>query len=90
MKILEAVKKKIGGLKEELEEHSHVKKDRSEYTVGAILREYEHLYWKKYGMTRHQAEVVGRLRVCRTGALGGRIEVGQECGAYQFWYNSHY
>lgn len=88
MEILSGIKKKIKGVKAELKGHTHTKKERSKYTVGAILREYLPAYRKKYRLSVEQERVVGALMACRTGLLGGRIEICQACGAYQFWYYS--
>ncbi len=57
-------------------------------SVNEIFRQYGEAYAQGHRLTAEQGRVIGNLRDCRTGALGGHIERCDQCGEVQYWYHS--
>jgi hypothetical protein len=54
---------------------------RPKFEVADILNRYESAYREEYGVTPLQAKVMNAIKVCRTVALGGHMDVCTDCGA---------
>ena len=63
-------------------------KRRPRYEVADILDLYFDEYAKKHRVSKKQRQVVAAVRKCRTGELGGHVEVCSECGHREIAYNS--
>lgn len=62
--------------------------EKTKYTVGDVLRQFGEEFRKKYRPSEEQLRVLRRLEICRTAALGGYVEVCDECGVWVFHYES--
>jgi len=56
--------------------------------VGDIFRLYGALYQQQRKLPSHQKKAMGAIESCRTKALGGHIDVCEECGFERISYNS--
>ena len=65
-----------------------VNSGRAKFEVADVLRAHLAEYREQYPLTPEQARVCGSLMACRTAQLGGHIDKGGQCGAYQISYNS--
>lgn len=58
------------------------------HEVGQILRDHWHKVAKGKQLNRHQKRMLKALSVCRTAALGGRVDGCDSCGHLRISYNS--
>lgn len=61
---------------------------RPNYEVGQIIRDYGEEFCKKHNVVFQVRKTFAALAVCRTGQLGGHVEVCPECGEIHVSYNS--
>ena len=63
---------------------------RSKPELAEVFRRYGHAYLQRFGalMSTAQRRVMAAISVCRTAALGGRVEVCDRCGHQRLCYNS--
>ena len=54
--------------------------------VADVLRRYGEAYHAV--LSTAQARVMKAIQACRTAALGGHVEICDECGHRRIWYNS--
>jgi len=64
--------------------------DRPKLEVADIFRRYGEAYRQKFGtvLSTAQRRVMKAIELCRTAALGGHVEVCDQCGHQRVWYNS--
>lgn len=61
---------------------------RTDLEVADIFRQYFDDYNKKYKTPVHIERIVNDIVTCRTAALGGHVEICEDCGHLQISYNS--
>ncbi len=65
-----------------------VRTNKQEFEVADVIREFEGAYRQKYKLSQKQEQVLRSLRICRTAEKGGIIYECNECGAFEFTYDS--
>jgi len=65
-----------------------VETSRPEYTVADVLHQYWDAYTARYPVSRVQKKAAWAIMACRTAALGGHVDVCDECGFVRLSYNS--
>ena len=63
-------------------------KTRVNLEVADILRQYFDDYKEKYETPDYIKKIVNDIIICRSAALGGHIEICNDCGLLQISYNS--
>ena len=61
---------------------------RTDFEVADIFRQYFDDYKKKYKTPVNIKKIVRDIVTCRTAALGGHVEICEDCGHLQISYNS--
>ena len=61
---------------------------RTDLEVADIFRQYFDDYKNKYKTPVHIKKIVSDIITCRTAALGGHVEICEDCGHLQISYNS--
>lgn len=65
-----------------------VRTSKQEFEVADVIREFEGAYRQKYKVSYKQEQVLRSLKMCRTAENGGIIYECNECGAFEFTYDS--